>query len=268
MTEARIIAHRGFAGAEPENTLAAFRAIANGTNPAAMVEVDVMPCADGTPVVFHDSHLHEKGNSRGLTDRSGVVWETPCEEVLAAEVLDTDETVPTLAEVLEVLPAEIGVNVELKNPGTFDIRPGESLDPDEIAARRKRWDPFVRAVVHRLDAGTREVIVSSFCEPALAAVRDIAPELPTAPLMYGSADPGLTVAERYDCEAIHPHVDLLEVGSEGETPADGLLSVAADRGYVVNVWTVENWGEAEPLATAGVDGLITDDPSLRVCMQE
>jgi glycerophosphoryl diester phosphodiesterase len=263
VSDPRIIAHRGFAGAAPENTLAAFRAVADGTTQAAMVELDVVPCADGTPVVFHDHHLHEEGDSQGLTDRTGVVWETPCEEVRAAEVLDTGETVPTLTAALDVLPPEIGVNVELKSPGTFDVAPGASLAPEEVAARREQWDPFVEAVVDRLDPERREVLVSSFCEPALAAVRDLAPDLPAAPLLYGATDPGLAVAERYGCEAIHPHVDLVEVGIGGDVPPDGLLATAADRGYAVNVWTVETWRDAERFAAAGVDGLIAEYPSLR-----
>lgn len=267
----RVIAHAGFAGIAPENTLAAFRAVADGTHPAEMVEIDVLPCADGTPVVFHDNRLDAGDDSRGLTDGTGVVWETPREEVLAARVLDTQETVPTLEHALDVLSPAVGVNLELKNPGTFDVRPGEALDRDEVARRRDRWDPFVERVIGALEGVASEPLLSSFHEPAIAAVRDLAPDIPVGTLVGGSIEDSLEVAERYDCEAVHPHVDVIESTTfPGETSTsstrsdDGVDIVAAarDLGCAVNVWTVRTWYEAERLAAAGVDGLIADYPNL------
>ena len=262
----RIIAHRGFAGVAPENTLAAFRAVADGTHPAAMIELDVMPCADGTPVVFHDLRLDDGGNARGITDGEGVVWETSLEEIRAARILDTDQHVPTLREALDAIAPKISVNVELKNPGSFDARPGEALDPKEVDARRDQWDPFVEAVLAELDGERRKLLISSFCEPALASVRDLAPELPAAALISHAPEDGLLVAERYECEAIHPRVDAIK-GTPFFDPPDGereldLLAEAADLGCTVNVWTVRTWQEAHWLRKAGVDGLIADYPGL------
>lgn len=268
----RIIAHRGFAGVAPENTLAAFEAVADGRHPAAMIELDVMPCADGTPVVFHDVRLDGDRDARGITDGEGVVWETPSEVVRAAKVLDTDQTVPTLAEVLDSLPTGVGVNVELKNPGTLDLRPGEALAAAEVTARRELWDPFVEDVVAELSGESRELLVSSFCEAAIASVRELAPEVPVAPLLSHSIEDGISVVERYECEAIHPRLEMIggtpffeqPRGSHTEPSSDGVdvLAAAADLGCAVNVWTVRTWRQADTLRTAGVDGLIADYPGL------
>ena len=265
-TTPEIIAHRGFAGVAPENSLAAFRAVADGTHPAAMIELDVMPCADGTPVVFHDLMLDGGGSARGITDGEGVVWETPLEEVRAVRILDTDQHVPTLREALDAIAPKIGVNVELKNPGSFDVRPGKALEPEEVDARRDQWDPFVESVLEALDGERRELLISSFCEPALASVRDLAPEIPVAPLVSQSVEDGLTVAERYECEAIHPPVDAIR-GTPFFDPPGGerepdLLAAAADLGCAVNVWTVRTWREAFWLREVGVDGVIADYPGL------
>lgn len=260
-----MIAHRGYAGVAPENTPAAFRAVADGRHPADAVELDVVPCADGTPVVFHDARLDAKEGSRGITDGSGVVWETSREDVLAAAVLGTDETVPTLSAALDALPPEIAVNVELKNPGSFDVRPGEALDESAVADRRNRWDPFVERVLAALRESSGDVLLSSFHESAIASVRALAPDLPTAAIVSTSIDDGLAVAERYECEAIHPPVShVLDSGAERDSDrsADDLLTAAADLGCDVNVWTVETWHQAERLAAAGVDGLIADYPGL------
>ncbi|MFC6755589.1 MULTISPECIES: glycerophosphodiester phosphodiesterase [Haloarcula] len=120
-----VFAHRGFAGKYPENTVGAVRgAVADG---ADAVEIDVQPTADGDVVVFHDRRLDGDGESGALTDGTGVVWERPTAAVTAARVLGTDERVPLLADVLAAVPETVTVNVELKNPGSDDTRPGEAL---------------------------------------------------------------------------------------------------------------------------------------------
>lgn len=56
-----IIAHRGFAGRFPENTLAAFRAgLKTG---AEVIELDYHHSADGVPVVIHDATLERTTNA-------------------------------------------------------------------------------------------------------------------------------------------------------------------------------------------------------------
>jgi glycerophosphoryl diester phosphodiesterase len=266
----RVIAHRGFAGVAPENTVAAFRAIADGTNPASMVELDIVPCADGTPVVFHDDRLDERGDSRGITDGTGVVWETPLETVRSATVLDSGETVPTLEAALAAIPAEIGVNVELKNPGRADVMIGEGLSDEELATGRDHWEPFVERVVGTIEDADNEVLVSSLAEGAIVALRDVAPALPAAPVLAQSIEDGLSFAERYECEAIHPALDMvLETTSETAQGQPGcsfdgrdLLEVAPTLGCAVNVWPVRTWHQAERLRAAGVDGVLANYPGL------
>ena len=64
------IAHRGFGGLYPENTIVAMRGAVQAD--ADAIEIDLMPCADGTPVVFHDPQLSGRPNG-GLTDAKGIV---------------------------------------------------------------------------------------------------------------------------------------------------------------------------------------------------
>ena len=62
-----IIAHRGYSGRAPENTLAALdAAIAVG---ADSLEFDVQPAACGTPVLFHDAMLGRTTNGVGPVKR-------------------------------------------------------------------------------------------------------------------------------------------------------------------------------------------------------
>ncbi|SIR97896.1 glycerophosphodiester phosphodiesterase [Natronorubrum thiooxidans] len=265
-----VIAHRGYAGVAPENTIgAAVRAAA--ADETAMLEIDVQPAACGTPVVIHDVRLDGSRDGRPLTDASGLVWETSLEDLRATRVLGTEGTVPTLTEFLAAIPETVGVNVELKNPGRSDLRVGDPLSNGERAKRREVWTPFVERVVEACAAFDGEFLFSSFCEGALAAVREIAPAYAAATLVWDDLEAGLEIARRYDCEAIHPPrnaiagTGLVETSyaglSEGEREID-ILEAAHAEGRTVNVWTATNWHQFEQLAAAGVDGIIADYPGL------
>ncbi|SMO67210.1 glycerophosphodiester phosphodiesterase [Halorubrum cibi] len=260
-----LIAHRGFAGENPENTVAAMEAAAGRDVPdprrADLVEVDVVPTADGDVVVFHDDRLSGRaGGALGLTDAEGVVWETDTETVTDAEVLGSGETVPILREVLAAVPADVGVNVELKNPGRADLRPGEKLSGDELAERTAAWRPFVERVVEVLDGHDNAILLSSFCEAALAASRE-ASSYPVAPILHESVDDGLAIAREHDAEAVHPPIDMVRgtpFTDDAGTAGVDLVETAHAEGRDVNVWTAETWYEARWLAAAGVDGVIAD----------
>jgi len=234
-----VIAHRGFVGVNPENTVGAVRAAdAAGAN---RVELDVVACADGTPVVFHDARLDGGGESRGITDGSGVVGDASPETVTAATVRESGECVPTLARVCA--ETSVPLDVELKRPGET-IRHGP-LAPADREAARTRWQQFVDRVRETLDG--RDVRFSSFCEGALAAVRARDDAVALAPLCC-DVDAGRELAERYDATAIHAS-----------------LAAVRDCGPVertLNVWTVRTWHEARAAVTAGADGIIADYPGL------
>jgi len=269
MAHPALIAHRGYAGIAPENTVeAATRAAAH--NETAMLEIDVQPAACGTPVVIHDERLDGSRDGRPLTDATGLVWETPLEKLQETHVLGTDATVPTLAEFLAAVPETVGINVELKNPGTTELRVGESLSPADRDQRREVWQPFVERVVADCATFGGDLLFSSFCEGAIAALRAVA-DYPVAPLVWDDLEAGLEIARRYDCEAIHPPRNAIAGTHLAETayagfpaaePAIDVLEVAHAEGRAVNVWTATNWVQFDALAAAGVDGIVADYPGL------
>lgn len=275
-----LIAHRGFAGENPENTVTAVRAATAeqaaaaeraagdpGRTRADSVEIDVVPTADGDVVVFHDDELAGRGDDdRGLTDAEGVVWETDTETVTGAEVLGCGDTVPLLSEVLDAVPSDVGVNVELKNPGRpgRTLHPAEKLSPDVLEDRTAVWRPFVERVLDVVDAHDTDVLFSSFCEAALAATRE-GSDRPVAPILAHSIEDGLEIAREYDASAVHPPIEMVRGTPffDASRFADGdLVAAAHDAGRDVNVWTVETWYEADRLSAADVDGIIADYSTL------
>lgn len=264
---ADVVAHRGFAGLYPENTVAAVAGSAR--QGADMVEVDIMPCADGTVVVFHDNRLSSREDG-GLTDAEGVVWETACETVLGAHVLGTDETVPTLSEIFEALPSSVGVNIEFKNPGSKNVRFAENLSGDDLDAQRELWLPLAEKALNVAGEYRNKVLVSSFYEGALAAVREVDDSVPIAFLFWDSIEEGLAITREYDAEALHPPWNMIkgtpffgdEYYTSGPFADVDLVEEAHSEGRTVNTWTVQTWYQAEQLQQAGVDGLIADYPGL------
>ena len=254
MARPTVFAHRGFAGRYPENTVGAVRsAVADG---ADAVEIDVQPTADGDVVVFHDRRLDGPDGSLGLTDADGVVWEQPTAEVTGAQVLGTDQRVPLLADVLSAVPETVTVNVELKNPGSDAVRPGVALAGDDRVAARERWTPFVGSVLDVTDRFDHDVVFSSFCEGALAALDGTDSTDRVAALVAPDcADAGAAVARRYAVDAIHPSLDTVRADSS-------ILTAANKLDAACNVWTVRTWREARDALDAGADGLIADYPGL------
>lgn len=106
----RPIAHRGLwrAGLRPENSLAAFEAACGG---GYGIELDVRLTADGEAVVFHDDGLER------LTAQSGLVEERTLAELLALTLFGGEhQTIPSLAQALQLIAGRSLVLVELKTP--------------------------------------------------------------------------------------------------------------------------------------------------------
>lgn len=103
------IAHRGLwrTGGAPENSLAAFEAACRS---GYGVELDVRLSADGEAMVFHDDVLER------LTAEAGLVEEWPAEALGALRLLGSDQTIPTLAEVLDRVGERALLLIELKTP--------------------------------------------------------------------------------------------------------------------------------------------------------
>lgn len=99
-------AHRGLHGRGiPENSLAAFEAAcAAGYG----IELDVQLSRDGVVMVFHDYTLTR------MTGREQKLCELSCEELTAISLADSDQKIPTFAQVLELVDGRVPLLIELK----------------------------------------------------------------------------------------------------------------------------------------------------------
>jgi len=105
---ARPFAHRGLHGpGRPENGRAAFEAaIAAGHG----IELDVQASADGEAIVLHDYALER------LTEGFGAVRSLSAAELKRVGLKGSDETIPTLAEILALVGGRAPLLIEVKSP--------------------------------------------------------------------------------------------------------------------------------------------------------
>jgi glycerophosphoryl diester phosphodiesterase len=226
-----MIAHRGASAHAPENTLPAFAlAVEQG---ADMIELDVLPCADGTPVVFHDD------TTARWDGRPRLVAACSLAEMQALDI--GGARVPTFAEVcLFAQQQPIALNVELKDAACVE--------------------PVV-ALLRAYGLGAR-VLLSSFDAAALHHLRAAAPEMRRAYLMgQRSLRPAIRIREGWPLGA------LRAVAASAWHPAATLpllrwlLPLVRRAGYAVNVWTVDEPARMRELAAWGASGIITNDPA-------
>lgn len=102
-------AHRGFHDREqgvPENSLAAFgRAVKKGYG----IELDIQPTADGQLVVFHDFDL------KRMCGVAGLVKELTYKELQDYQLLDSQEKIPLLSQILELVAGKVPLIIEIKS---------------------------------------------------------------------------------------------------------------------------------------------------------
>jgi glycerophosphoryl diester phosphodiesterase len=228
-----IYAHRGASVAATENTMAAFRIAAE--EGADGLELDVMRCASGEVVVFHDDDL------RRLAGRPDEIRATRWETLRGVELVGAGR-IPLFSEVLEATAPELRINVELKTAAS----PLARLKDDGLASQVAELCARARAI--------DRVLVSSFDPLLLTRFQRVAPRIPVGLLFAADQSPPLKggwLVPILKPAAVHPEAVLVDPARMRRWQAQG---------RAVNVWTVDDPGEIRALAAFGVDGIITNRP--------
>ena len=108
-------------------------------------------------MVFHDSTLMR------LTGEEGQVWDRTADELGRLPLLGGPETIPTLRQVLDLVGGQVPLLIEIKDQ---DGQMGSNVGPLEQA---------VAEVLCRYEGS---VAMMSFNPHSMAAVADLAPDLP------------------------------------------------------------------------------------------
>ncbi|MDX2471842.1 MAG: glycerophosphodiester phosphodiesterase family protein, partial [SAR324 cluster bacterium] len=108
-----LIAHRGFSGSFPENTMASFEAAV--TAGAEMLELDIQLSKDKKIFVFHDETLDRttSGSGRPSALTLEELQQLDCGSWFGSQF--SAEKIPTLAKVLQAFSLQIRINIEVKS---------------------------------------------------------------------------------------------------------------------------------------------------------
>ena len=230
----RISGHRGAPSLAPENTLSGFDAARLAG--AKWTETDVCVLGDGTPVMFHDDSLDR------CTDRSGSI-----EQLTRADLAQVNANrqfpdgpftpIPTLAEALTYARRTgMGLNIELKRH-----------DHVSAAALLEAVIPVLRD--HPLEP--HQLMLSSFDFDALRLARAAMDGVPLAVIAEDLSEAVIAVANEIKAHSLNLW---------WETLRRDLVEQALDKGFQVNVWTVNDPALAPALFDWGVSCIITDRP--------
>jgi glycerophosphoryl diester phosphodiesterase len=256
-------AHQGGAWEAPSSTLYAIQCALDAG--ATAIELDVHSTADGQLVVCHDPTVDRTTNSTGniaemdwdqLRTLDNAYWWAPGADVTPG--LEPDRYphrgrapddrrfgIALLEEVLEGFPSVV-LNLDIKQTAPV-VAPYEQA----LAALLRRF------------GRTDDVIVASFLDSATDAFSTFAPDVPTSAGTVALAG-FLQSVQAGETPAAMRHVAL-------QVPAvyrdltlidQRFVDVAHQQGLAVHAWTIEEEPLMEHLCGLGVDGIITDRPTV------
>ena len=220
-----LVGHRGMRGSIPENTILAFEsAIKSGVD---MVELDVRLCKSGELVVIHDSTIDR------VSDGGGYVKQLSLSELKKVS-LSHNQTVSTLAEVLEFINRRCRVNIELKGKNTAQ----QTANIIKFYIDCKGWT-------------ANDFVVSSFNLYELFAFKKISPGVNTG-LIFGYLPIDyVRVAREFGSTLLMMHHSLV---------TEKFVADARQHNVNIYAWTVNDQVDVDCLCDYGVQGIITDVP--------
>ncbi|WP_164214858.1 glycerophosphodiester phosphodiesterase family protein [Virgibacillus sp. YIM 98842] len=230
-------AHRGSLTEAPENTLPAMQKALDHN--IRGIELDVQLTRDNKLVVIHDQEL-----ARFNKMFPGYVKDYTLKEIKQIDIGSsfseefTGVSLATLDEILEILPENILLNVEIKNIPI--VYKGIEQAVTDCLKNHKFED---------------RVIVSSFDHEALKNFQELNPDIPIGLLFYYRLLKPWEYA-RYcglDIYSIHPMQNWTD---------RKLIEECHSLGYKVFPYTVNSESRYEQLLDYGVDGVFSNNPDI------
>ena len=220
-----IVAHRGFSGVYPENTLLAFqKAVELGVD---FVELDVHQTNDKEIVVCHDHTIDR------TTDGKGYIKEMTYEEIKKYDAGKwkgyPGEKIPLLKEVFEKFGNKIKILIEIKE-----------CDVSTLIKLIKEY---------RME---KRVIVGSFNLEYIKEVRNLLPIISTALISYEVPE-NIDQLIKYGIRKLDIHFHNLN---------KEIVKKLVSYGFVVNTWTPDTEEELKKAIDYGVQFITTDRPDM------
>jgi len=175
-----IIAHRGVHNNIdiPENSLLAFKeAIKNNL----AIELDVQLTKDNVLVVFHDNNLER------MTKVNKNICNLTYNELKNIKLLNTNETIPTFKEVLNIVNGNVLLDIEIKDTKRINILCKKlveelneykypfiikSFNPKIVRWFKKHKKNYIRGLLIKKDIYNKHIgkVIINYCKPDFLAI--------------------------------------------------------------------------------------------------
>ena len=229
------IAHRGFSGKYPENTMLAFKK-AIETPGCNGIEHDVHLTKDGELVIIHDELLN-----RTCVNGKGYVKDYTLEELKQFDVSYIyagqcePQQIPTLREYFELVKdTDIITNIELKT-SVFEY-PG---------IEQKVYDLI-------MEYGLKDrIIISSFNHFTVKRMKEICPDMKCGLLTESWLFDAGKYVKKADVECFHPLFRSL---------TEDAVAEIKEQGIEINTWTVNEEEHIADMINKKVDAIIGNFP--------
>lgn len=228
------IAHRGFSGVYPENTMIAFRKAVDIQCDG--IETDVQLTKDRVPVLCHDETLNRTTTGKGLIRDYTYKELSKLDAGIKKSKKFKGSAIPTLDELLDFAKDKnILINIELKS--SIIIYP----DLEKIV--------IDRIYKYKME---KKCILSSFNHYSMVRCKQIDSSIKTA-LLYNEI---LYKPEKYieyvGADALHPDFSTLY--------RENIIEGIKEKNVPINVYTVNEEKDMINMIKLGVNGIITNHP--------
>jgi glycerophosphoryl diester phosphodiesterase len=223
------MAHRGLKTNSPENTISSYNeAIAAGFD---ALELDILQTKDGELICSHNFDLERESNGIGLAQHTNYKKLKNIQTGVYTHPQNT-QTIARLQDVLDEIPKNIFLNIEIKTHSLFDLSASKTLGK-----------LFKRSGIQH------SFMVSSFNPVVVAYFRLFFPNISIGYILKNIK--WLWTTHWLHPDYLHPRADLID---------NELLEMSQNHSLALNLWTVNTLPALEWCKQNHISGIISDNP--------
>ena len=193
------------------------------------IEIDVFKSKTGELVVYHDPFLSRLSNSNAFIEQISL------DSIKKVELIG-GFSIPTLKEIVDIIPEKIFLNIELKGKDTAN-----------------ETNIIIINHLNKFNLPISKFIISSFRWDELKKIRSINKDVPIAILVDSlyKIDDAIKLAKQINAVALNPNNKFI---------TRGIVNKIQSNNIKVYPYTINNPKNIKRMRSMGVDAIITDYP--------
>ena len=222
-----VVGHRGAMGHVLENTIESVqKAIELNVDG---IEIDVFKSKTGELVVYHDPFLSRLSNSNAFIEQISL------DSIKKIELIG-GYFIPTLKEIVDIIPEKIFLNIELKGQDT-------AFETNKIIIN----------YLNTYNFPVSKFIISSFRWDELKKIRSFNKDIPIAILVDSlyKIDDAIKLAKQINAVALNPNKEFI---------TKEVINKIQSKNIKVYPYTINTPRNIRKMRSMGVDAIITDYP--------